>query len=128
MSTSTPSLDQLKRATAIAEQIQQLESQLKSILGGASSAPAVAGKLAKVKPAKKGKRTLSPEARARIVAAQKARWAKIKGEKLPDGAPKAEAKPAAKAKKAKVKRNISPEARARMVEGAKRRWAAKQAV
>jgi len=77
-------------------------------------------------PKKKGKRTMSPEAKAKIAAAQKARWARSKSAKAPTGAviekiAKIEAA-APKAKK-KAKRNISPEGRAKMVEAGKRRWA-----
>lgn len=81
---STPTLDQLKRAVAIAEKIQALEDQLSSILG--RSAPVVT----KVKPApvvvepaiKVRKKTkMSAAGRAAIVAAQKARWDKIKADK-----------------------------------------------
>jgi hypothetical protein len=54
------------------------------------------------------KRTMSAAARARISAAQKARWAKAKGQV-------AVAKP--------NKRAMSPEARARIAAGARARWA-----
>lgn len=126
MSNSSPTLDQLKKALVIAEQIKKLEADLASILGGqpVAAAASAAAKAAPSKPGKK-RRTMSPEARARIVAAQKARWAKIRGEKAPAPAaakPDAAAKPAAKAK-GKAKRNISPEARAKMAAAAKRRWA-----
>lgn len=88
---SSPSLDQLKRAIAVKEQIAKLEEELASILGG-SAAPAAkrgrpgrkpgSGAAAAGAPApKKAKRVMSAEGRARIIAAQKARWAKIKKEK-----------------------------------------------
>jgi hypothetical protein len=69
---------------AIDAEISRLE-QVKALLNGnggapakrgASAAPAVTGSAA----AKK-RRPLSPEARARIVAAQKKRWAKVKAAK-----------------------------------------------
>ena len=69
----------------------------------------------------KKKGGMSAEGRARIVAAQKARWAKIKDEKAPV-APKAPANAKAEAP-VKKKRNISPEARAKMAAAAKARWA-----
>lgn len=91
---STPSVDQLKRAIAIKEQINSLEAELASILGGTAIAvTATATPIAKRKytkkatavaapaPAEGKKRTMSPEGRARIIAAQKARWAKSKKEK-----------------------------------------------
>jgi len=88
---STPSVDQLKRAIAVKEQIQRLESELANILGNTTSAPPAKRKYTKkgtVSAAPSGeadeqsdpkaKRTMSAEGRARIIAAQKARWAKVK--------------------------------------------------
>ena len=63
---------QLRRAAVLKEKIATLEKQLAALLGGSEkSAPAAAPKKGK-------KRVLSPAARARIVAAQKARWAKVR--------------------------------------------------
>ena len=115
---TTPSIDQLKRAIAISEQIQKLEAELASVLGSSAkaSAPAKVAAVA-VKPGRR-KRGLSAEGRARIAAAQKARWAKTKG----DSGAEASAE-APKAGKRRKKRNLSPEARARIVAAVKRRWA-----
>ena len=82
MSTTTPSIAALRRAIEITEQIEKLEGELKGILGSkatalAAAAPASAPAAAPVKK----KRVMSPEARARIVAAQKARWAKVRANK-----------------------------------------------
>ena len=111
------SIDQLKRALEIAEQIQKLEAQLASILGRTTGfVKAGAPVKSAPKPATK-RRTISAEGRARIAAAQKARWAKSRGQTI-----SAPAKPA-KGKK----RNISPEARAKMAAAAKKRWAAAKA-
>lgn len=91
----TPSLENLKRAIVVAEQIEKLQAELAAMFGGEAPKTTTGtpgrrpGRPAKVgKPAKenKPKRQMSEEARARIVAAQKKRWAKIKKEK------KAEAK------------------------------------
>jgi len=106
-----PSIEQLKKAITISEQIQKLEAELAALFGANVnvSAPAkIATKVAK--PGRK-KRGLSAAGRARIAAAQKARWAKLRG-----GVPKAAGKP-------KAKRVLSPEARARIVAAVKRRWA-----
>ena len=75
-----PSVDQLKRAVAIAEQIKALQSQLAALLGNPSApAPKVTGRVKAVKfPVVKKKRMMSAEGRARIAAAQKERWAKQK--------------------------------------------------
>jgi len=66
---------QLKHAAAIKEKITSLEKELVAILG---SAPAA--KTSAAKPVKK-KLTMSAAGRAKIAAAQKARWAKIKAAK-----------------------------------------------
>ena len=119
MSNNTPSLAQLKRAITISEQIEALQSQLASILGGSAplvgSAPAPAATKTR-----KGKRTVSPEARAKMAAAQKARWAKKKG----GAAPTAPAAPAAKP--AKRKGGLTPEGRAKLAAAMKARWDARK--
>lgn len=90
---SLPTVDSLKRAVELAGQIEKLQAELVTILSG--KAPKATGKLGRRgRPAKavsadsadKPTRQMSEAARARIVAAQKKRWAKIKREK------KAEAK------------------------------------
>ena len=68
--------------------------------------------------APKGKRTMSAAARARISAAAKARWAKVKAA---TGEPAAAAAAAPAPKKAK--RKMSAEGRARIVAATKARWA-----
>jgi hypothetical protein len=64
-----------------------------------------------------GKRTMSASARAKISAAQKARWAKQKGKPTPT-------KAAATAKKATARKPMSPAARKKLSALAKARWAA----
>jgi hypothetical protein len=85
MSTTTPSVAALRRAIEITEQIGKLETELRGILDGkGSSAPAAARSVAPAASAAapgKKRRKMSPEARARIVAAQKARWAKVRAAK-----------------------------------------------
>lgn len=76
---SRPSVDQLKRAIQISEQIQKLEAELASILGSPSK-PASATKT-KAKAGKKKKAKISAEGLANIIAAQKKRWAKVKKQK-----------------------------------------------
>ena len=61
---------QLKRAADLKDKISKLEKELVSILG---AAPAAA-------PAPKKKSKMSAASRAKISAAQKARWAKAKKE------------------------------------------------
>lgn len=67
---------QLRKAASLKEKIAVLEKQLAAILG----ATAPAAKTPEAKPARK-KSKMSAAGRARIVAAQKARWAKIKAAK-----------------------------------------------
>jgi hypothetical protein len=81
---SSPNLDNLKKAIAIAEQIQQLEGDLARILAGSGlpaepikrrgRPPKVTGAgEEKLKPRKK--RVMSEAGRRRITEAQKRRWA-----------------------------------------------------
>jgi hypothetical protein len=93
------SAQQLRRAATIKEQIDALQNELGKILGENGATRAVSGK-----------RTMSASARARIAAAQRARWAKVKGTKP------------AKATGA-GKRKMSAAARAKIAAAAKARWA-----
>jgi hypothetical protein len=68
---------------------------------------------------RRGKRTMSPEARARIAAAQRARWAKQKG---------ARAKQATAASNGRPKRRMRAAGRKAIAEAARKRWAAAKAV
>jgi hypothetical protein len=102
MNITNLSAQQLRQAASIKDQIQSLENQLAKILG--SSTPATSTPAPK--PAKK-KGKMSKAGRANIIAAQKARWAKIKGT----------AKPAAKARK-----KMSAAQKARLSMLAKARW------
>ena len=103
-------VNQLKRAAAIKEQIGDLNHELRSILGGSAKSGA----------APKKRRTMSASAKRAIAAAQKARWAKIRGAKPAT----LSAKPAAKAKK---KKTMSRAAKAKLSAKLKAYWAAKKA-
>jgi hypothetical protein len=96
---------QLRQAANLKEQIASLEKQLEQLLG--TTAPAAA------KPVVKKKGGMSAAGRARVAAAQKARWAKIK-------AAKTAVKPT---KPAKKKFTMSAEAKAKISAAAKARWA-----
>ena len=99
------SVQQLRQAANLKEQIEALENELSRLLG--STTKPVAAK------APKRKGGMSAAGRARIAAAQKARWARFKA-----------AKPAAKtAKPAKKKFKMSAAAKARISAAAKARWA-----
>ena len=93
---------QLRQAADLQDKIDTLKSQLAAIFGSeVKSAPAAA---------KQG--GMSAEGRARIVAAQKARWAKVHA-----------SQPAKAAPAAKKKGGMSAEGRARIVAAQKARWA-----
>lgn len=75
-----PTTAQLKQAVQISEKLDVLNAELASILGGSGSTKSV--KEPKAKPdGRKKKRTMSPEAREKIAAAQRRRWKKQKAEK-----------------------------------------------
>lgn len=81
------------------------------------------------KPVKaKRKGGISPEGRAKIAAASKARWAKLRAGKAAPAAAKAAKSPkAAKPVKAKKKSGLTPEGRAKLAANMKARWAARRA-
>ena len=95
---------QLRKAADIQEKIQSLQEELGQLLGGETSTPAQATEAPR-------KYKFSAAGRARMRAAQKARWAKIKGT-VPS------VKPAKKAKK-----HFSAAARAALSAAIKARWA-----
>jgi hypothetical protein len=95
------STQQLKRALSIREQIEALEAELNSIFGGAS--PVRRGR-----PPGSGKRRMSAAGRRAIAAAQKRRWAKLKG---------GEEKPARKSR-----RKMSAAGRAKIAAATRERW------
>jgi hypothetical protein len=102
MINATPT--QLRKAADIQEKIQSLQEELGQLLGGEISTPAQTTEQPK-------RYKFSAAARARMRAAQQARWARIKGT-----APLA--KPARKAK-----RKMSAAGRAAISAAAKARWA-----
>jgi hypothetical protein len=96
---SSLSAKQLRRAADLQDKIASLQKELASYLGGYAPAATTSER----------KRHMSAAGRARIIAAQKARWAKFKA-----GKPKA-------AKK--TTRTMSSSARARIAAAARARWA-----
>jgi hypothetical protein len=95
-----PSAAQLKRALSIQEKIEQLNDELAEILGSPSASNGT--------PKGRKRGGISAAGRARIAAAQRARWAKIKGGRKP-------------------RRRMSPAARARLAASARARWKAAKA-
>jgi hypothetical protein len=106
MSLINLSVQQLRQAANLKEQIEALEKKLSQVLG--SPAKSVAVKPTPSAPKKKG--GMSAAGKAKIAAAQKLRWAKIKAVKT--------AKPEKKARK-----KMSASAKAKLSALAKARWA-----
>jgi hypothetical protein len=103
---------QLSKAAQLKERIENLQAELEGIIGGQGTGVSrSASSVSRGRPA--GKRGMSAEGKAHIVAAQKARWTKFNAEKGSVGS----------APEAKPKRTMSPAARARIAAAAKKRWA-----
>jgi hypothetical protein len=102
-------INQLKRAAAIKQQIEELNKDLRSLLGVSAKSGA----------APKNKRTMSASVKKKIAAAQRARWAMVQGAKPATPS----VKRAAKAKK----KTVSPATRAKLSARLKAYWAAKKA-
>jgi hypothetical protein len=101
------SVQQLRQAASIKEQIEKLNKELGAILGSTG----ISATTKPAKPVKKG--GMSAAARAKISAAAKARWAKIRA-----------AKPVVKAAVKPAKKKISAAGIARIIAAQKTRWAA----
>jgi hypothetical protein len=97
------SLDSLEEALSIRRQIDTLEKRLGTLLGGSPSTAALTHK---------GKRRMSAQARAKIAAAMRARWAKRKERTA--------------AKTAKKKGGLTAAGRKRLSQLMKARWAARR--
>jgi hypothetical protein len=97
---------QLHSIISIKEQIETLQGQIASIVSGGGEVPSLAAEEAP----RKGRR--SAAVRAKMAAAQRARWAKIKGNSV-----------APEPAKAKKDRRSSPATRAKLAAAAKARWA-----
>ena len=104
MDTSVQSLEQ---ALSIRRQIDTLENRLGALLGRTTSSHITTGK-------SRGRRHMSAAARAKIAAAARARWAKVKAGQ--DGAVKPRGK----------KSGITPAGRKRLSRLMKARWAARR--
>jgi hypothetical protein len=98
------SLDSLEEALSIRRQMDTLEKRLSTLLG---SLPSTANLT------HRGKRRMSPQARAKIAAAMRARWAQRKGRTTA-------------AKAAKKKGGLTAAGRRRLSQLMKARWAARR--
>jgi hypothetical protein len=105
MNISDLSAAQLRRAATLKERIEKLHKKFTKLLGAPAAPPA------RTAAPKKKKGKMSAAGRAKIRAAQKARWAKIKKAQKPAQPPK------------KKKRKMSAAGRAAISKAAKARWA-----
>lgn len=105
MNSHNISTDQLRRALQIKEQIESLQGQLESLLSGSArvqSSATLGGRR---------RNKMSAAGRARIAAAQRARWAKVKRTSSNGAAPH------------KRRNKMSAAGRARIAAAARARWA-----
>jgi hypothetical protein len=91
---------QLRQAADIRQKIEDLTSQLEAILGGSAQSVIIG----------KDGRKMTAEGRARIAAAQKLRWAKLR---------EAAGEPDSRGKRRKI---MSPAQRAKIAAAARLRW------
>ena len=115
---------QLRRALQLSEQIDTMQQQLHAILGSSGSVTAAPSKAKAAVGPTRGKRTMSAAGRARIAAAARARWAKIKSKAAPAKATPAKA--TAKTAAPKKKGGLTAEGRAKLAAAMKARWEAKK--
>jgi len=109
-------IETLEKALHIRKQIDALREGLTALFTGYPPASAAAQL---VSSRRKGKRTMSAAARAKIAAAQRLRWARSKG--LESATLAAPVKPAPLSRARKP--GLSAEGRARIIAGQKARWA-----
>ena len=124
MNLSNLTSSQLNQAANLQAQIEKLQADLASVLEGAApAAPAVTTAPAAAPVASK-KGMISAAGVARIKAAQKARWAKIKAAKVASAIPAA---PAVATKPAALKKpTMSPAAKELLSKKLKSYWSAKK--
>lgn len=107
----------LKEAVEIREQIEELEQRLSRLLGGATPDTEPLDQPTRTR----RKRRLSPEGRARIAEAVRARWARQKGLSLGSSVETpSDSQP-------RRRRRLSPEGRARIAAASRARWARQKA-
>lgn len=111
------SLKQLEEAVGLRRQIDALEGRLTSLLRGNGMSSSKVSSSAGAKTDGR-RRKMSAATRAKIAAAARARWAKVRG----SGAAKSPAKKTGARKRGRM----SPAARKRLSEMMKARWAARR--
>lgn len=112
--TSSPLVERLRKAVTISEQIQKLQAELDAILSGCGMGNGDFSDSAAVRQQRRT-RKMSAAGRRRIAAAQRARWAKAKGE--------ATAADYEQPVVRKKRRKMSAAGRAAIAAAQKKRWA-----
>ncbi len=111
-------VEKLEEALSIRKQIAALQAKLSGLFGSSDTSTEAST------PARTaGKRSVSPETRAKMVAAQRARHAKKSGPATTSAA--LATAPAKAANKSKKKGALTPEGRAKLSAAMKARWAAR---
>ena len=105
----------VEQFVALRAALQQEKATIEARLAEITQALSASGAATPVVTTSPGKRHFSAATKAKMAAAQKARWAKLKGEQA--------APVTTTAAPTKAKRKYSAEAKARMAAGAKARWA-----
>lgn len=130
------SLDKLKEAVSLREQIHSLEARLSSLFGrssGGTSSPSATSSMGGVSAPRGrrgggGRRPMSAATRAKLAAAARARWANVRSQG--GGSTLAKSGPATKATKAtkSAKRGggLTAAGRKKLSEAMKARWAARR--
>jgi hypothetical protein len=136
--TSELSTSQLRQALQLREQIESLQERLEALLGGSASPAKSSAKVKAAAPAAPKRRTMSAATRAKMRAAQQARWGAVKAEETSPAKSKAQgkgngngkAKAGGGAAKSNAptekKRTMTPEGRAKIAAAMKARWAARK--
>ena len=112
------SLEKLKEAVSLREQIEALERRISSLFGGGQSSSSSTA----AAPGQRRRRTRSPvtpETRAKLAAAAKARWARHAAEK-------AGSSNSAPAKSRQRRGGLTAAGRKKLSESMKARWAARR--
>jgi hypothetical protein len=121
--TTTLTSQQLRQAADLKEKIEALQSELDRVMSFQESAPVAPESPESFGPSNNGKpkkRQMSAEGRASIRAAQKARWAKKRGEVQGEATP---AKAQTKAGKGLKKKQLSAAKLAGLAKARAARWA-----
>jgi hypothetical protein len=107
------SLRQLEEAVSLRRQIDSLERRFAGLVGGGRATSSAGAKTGGGR--RRRRRTMSPATRAKIAAAARARWARVRGGRKAGGG-----------KKSRRRGRMSAAARKKLSDMMKARWAARR--